>query len=347
MKNSAYCLRLLLSVSFLTLLLASCSITDDTMRGGTATLVLDVPMLQASARATVEGDAEENAIYNLRVVILSQGAESINQTFAADALTGGSVVIDNVPVGEAQIYVIANEGSIGKDYTDLSNLQTDVVTVGENKKVLIMDESRTYFPKRRSELDKEIMDEAETRGLPMSWMDKNLTVSPPSGTPQRVEVKLQRCVAKLNIIMQSTLSEDLHITEMNFGAFFGDRLYLFQETDLDVPDDASYVAKDYTGLDTELNIIIPANGEKTLVCYIYPSFAWKDPGETSPYTIGFMTTNNSYDPQVFISDGSALNSIARNTQVNITAKLSKPANIKIDFEVVPWETVTVDVPSFN
>lgn len=343
MKNSAYCLRLLLSVSFLTLLLASCSITDDPMRGGTATLVLDVPMLQASTRATVEGDAEENAIYNLRVVILSQGAESINQTFTADALTGGSVVIDNVPVGPAQIYVIANEGSLGKDYTNLSALQNDVVPVGENKKVLIKDEPRTYFPKRRSELDKEIADDVGTKGLPMSWMEKNLTVSPPSGAPQQIEVKLQRCVAKLNIIMQSTLSENLHITEMNFGSFFGNRLYLFQEADLDVPDDATYDVQNYTGLD----ITIPANGEKTLVCYIYPSFTWKSQTGPSPYTIGFKTTNNSYDQQVFISDGSALNSIARNTQVNITAKLSQPANIKIDFEVVPWETVKVDVPSFN
>lgn len=344
MKNSAYCLRLLLSVSFLTLLLASCSITDDPMRGGTATLVLDVPMLQASTKGTVVGDEVENAIYNLRVVILSQGAESINRTFSqADLQAGTPLRIENVPVGPAQIYVIANEGSLGKDYTNLSALQNDVVPVGENKKVLIKDKPRTYFPKRRSELDKEIADNEGTKGLPMSWMDKNLTVSPPSGAPQRIEVKLQRCVAKLNIIMQSTLSENLHITEMNFGSFFGDRLYLFQEADLDVPDDATYDVQNYTGLD----ITIPANGEKTLVCYIYPSFAWKDPDATSPYTIGFKTTNNSYDPQVFISDGSALNSIARNTQVNITAKLSQPANIKIDFEVVPWETVTVDVPSFN
>ena len=131
---------------------------------------------------------------------------------------------------------------------------------------------------------------------------------------------------------------------MNFGAFFGDRLYLFQEQSLDVPDEAKYAAKGYTGLD----ITIPANGEKILECYIYPSFAWKSASEQTPYTIGFKTeTGKEYPSQQFVNDYGALNSIARNKQVNITAKLSKHANIDIKFDVVDWKPVTVDVPSFN
>ena len=142
--------------------------------------------------------------------------------------------------------------------------------------------------------------------------------------------------------MQSTLSEEIIINEMNFGAFFGDRLYLFQEQSLDVPDDALYAAKGYTGLD----ITIPANDEEILECYIYPSFAWKSDKDPTPYTIGFKTGSATYESQAFVNGG-AINSIARNTQINITAKLSKPANVEISFEVLPWGEETVDVPSFN
>lgn len=344
MKSLFYYLKQILPGLLLVSIMCSCSKNDDLQQSGdTATLSLNIPMLQAQSRGTIEGTNEENAIHNLRVIILSEGAESINKTFMQEELNTGTVEINNVPVGEVQIYVIANEAALNKDYNELTNFQKDVVYVNEKRKVLIKDEERMYFPKRGSEFDEENKDPEKTKGLPMSWMDQ-ITVTPPADEPQNINVELQRCVAKLKIIMQSTLSEDIVINEMNFGAFFGDRLFLFQEKELnlDVPDDAKYDKKDYTGL----NIIIPANGEEVLECYIYPSFAWKDTDKTSPYTIGFKTDKSTYKPRYFITD-KALNSIARNTQVNITAKLSKPANVDISFEVVPWTPETIDVPSFN
>lgn len=344
MKSLFYYLKQILPGLLLVSIMCSCSKNDDLQQSSdTATLSLNIPMLQAQSRGTIEGTNEENAIHNLRVVILSQGAESINMTFNQNDLASGTVTIDNVPVGLVQMYVIANEAALGKDYNNLTNLQNDVIEVNGKRKVRIIDEQRIHFPKKGSEFTAENKDPQKTKGLPMSWMEQ-FTVNPPSESPQSVNVELQRCVAKLKIIMQSTLSEDIVINEMNFGAFFGDRLFLFQEKELnlDVPDDAKYDKKDYTGL----NIIIPANGEEVLECYIYPSFAWKDTDKTSPYTIGFKTDKSTYKPRYFITD-KALNSIARNTQVNITAKLSKPANVDISFEVVPWTPETIDVPSFN
>lgn len=331
-----------ITITAIAFLLCACSREDvnHSSDGLTTTISLNIPML-SSSRATIEGSAEENDIHNLRVIILKQGAESINQTFE-DVSSGSTLEIENVPVGQVEMYVIANEASLGKNYSDVIYLQKDVVTVNNSKKVLIIDENRTHFPKRGSEFP--------ATGLPMSWMNKTLTINPPQYdaekniVPQNINVALQRCVAKLKIIMQSTLSEDIVINEMNFGAFFGDRLYLFQEQSLDVPDDALYAAKGYTGLD----ITIPANGEKILECYIYPSFAWKSASEQTPYTIGFKTkAGKEYPSQQFVNDYGALNSIARNKQVNITAKLSKHANIDIKFDVVDWKPVTVDVPSFN
>lgn len=339
-----------MTITAIAFLLCACSREDvnQSSDGLTTTISLSIPMLSSSSRATIEGSTEEN-IHNLRVIILKQGAESINQTF--EKVSPGSILeIENVPVGQVEMYVIANEASLGKDYSNLSTLQQDVINVGNSRKVLIKDLGRVYFPKRGSEFKTENSNPETTKGLPMSWMKKDLTINPPQYdeenniVPQNIIVELQRCVAKLKIIMQSTLSEDIVIKEMNFGAFFGDRLYLFQEQSLDVPDEAKYAAKGYTGLD----ITIPANGEKILECYIYPSFAWKSASEQTPYTIGFKTeTGKEYPSQQFVNDYGALNSIARNKQVNITAKLSKHANIDIKFDVVDWKPVTVDVPSFN
>ena len=343
-----------MTITAIAFLLCACSREDinQSSDGLTTTISLNIPMLSSSSRATIEGSAEENAIHNLRVIILKQGAESINLTFDKDNFSNGkgTIEIKDVPVGQVEMYVIANEASLGKDYSDVISLKDDVVTVNNSRKVLIIDENCTHFPKRGSEFKAENSNLETTKGLPMSWMNKTLTIDPPQYdeenniVPQNINVALQRCVAKLKIIMQSTLSEDIVIKEMNFGAFFGDRLYLFQEQSLDVPDEAKYAAKGYTGLD----ITIPANGAKILESYIYPSFAWKSASEQTPYTIGFKTeTGKEYPSQQFVNDYGALNSIARNKQVNITAKLSKHANIDIKFDVVDWKPVTVDVPSFN
>lgn len=336
-----------LSYHYIVTLLAACLLSatfagctreaDEPVADGcTATIRLDIPMLEADTRVDVKGD--ENAINQLRVIILSQGAESINKIFTATDLADGSITIDNVPVGPVQMYVIANEASLDKDYNNLLDLKNDVVDVDGKRKVLIKDESRTYFPKRGSEFP--------PRGLPMEWMNKSLTVEPPTGTPQTIEVQLVRAVAKLNIMMNNALSEPITITGMSFGKFFGNSLYLFHESNLDVPEDNDgtiYDSKAYSDLD----ITIQGNQSEQLVLYIYPSFAWKS-GTLSPYTIGFSTAaGKTYPEQAFVNDYGALNSIARNTQVNISATLRTDAHIQINYEVVPWENNTVDVPSFN
>ena len=303
--------------------------------GRTATIRLDIPMLEAATRITTPTEEQESQIKTLRVIILSQGATSINQKFE-NLTSGNSITIDNVPVGLVQMYVIANEASLGKDYSDLTTLQADVDQT--SGKVHIEDKNRTCFPKRGSEMD------FTTKGLPMSWMNKNLTIEPPTDTPQTVTVNLVRAVAKLNILMSNALTESITIDQMSFGAFFGNCLYLFAEQDLDVPDDAEYASKDYTGL----NIEIAGGKTAQLTLYIYPSFAWIVSTQTSPYTIGFHTkAGKEYLPQSFVNSYGALNSIARNTQINIHATLSTSANVEISFEVVPWVGKSVEVPPFN
>lgn len=329
----------LLTACLLSATFAGCTREADepVADGRTATIRLDIPMLEAATRITTPTEEQEKAIKQLRVIILSQGATSINQTYTTTDLAGGSITIDNVPVGQVQMYVIANEKSLGKDYSDLATLQNDVITVGEARKVLIKDESHAHFPKRGSKFPE--------AGLPMSWMNKNLTINPPTDTPQTIEVNLVRAVAKLNITMNNALKDAITINSMTFGTFFGDRLYLFAEQSLDVPDDTDYDGMSYT---KDINIPISGYSSETLALYIYPSFAWKDAAQASPYTIGFTTAaGGTYTPQAFVNTYGALNSIARNTQVNISATLQTDTHIDIKFEVVPWEEKTVEVPPFN
>lgn len=336
-----------LSYHYIVALLAACLLSatfagctreadEPAADGRTATIRLDIPILKAATRITTPTEEQEKAINLLRVIILSQGATSINQTFTAADLTGGSITIDNVPVGQVQMYVIANEASLGKDYSNLKTLQADVDQT--SGKVHIEDVERAHFPKRGSEMD------FTSNGLPMSWMNQNLTIEPPTDTPQSIEVNLVRTVAKLNILMSNALTDAITIDQMSFGPFFGNCLYLFAEQKLDVPNDTGYDSKQYTGLSIE----IPGGETAQLTLYIYPSFAWTDPGAVSPYTIGFHTeAGKEYLPQSFVDKNGAINSIARNTQVNIHATLSTPANVEISFEVVPWAEKNVEVPPFN
>ena len=304
--------------------------------GRTATIRLDIPLLEAATRTTPPTKDQESAIHALRVIIEADGSTTINQEFTADKLTNGSITIENVPVGPVKMYVIANEARLGRDYSNLDNMKADIEE--ETGKVHIHDEKREFFPKRGSEK------EFPTTGLPMEWMSEQ-KIAPPTDMPQEIEVNLVRAVAKLNITMNNALSDPITINSMSFGAFFGDCLYLFHSNNLDVPNDTKYAEMSYT---EGVNIPIEGYGSATMALYIYPSFAWKNVAQASPYTIGFTTTaGKSYTPQAFVNNYGALNSIARNTQVNISATLRTDTHIEIKFEVVPWEQNTVDVPPFN
>lgn len=340
MKRLFYNIDRLFVLCVIAVMMLACNKTEGLQYSGeTATIRLKIPQLETKSRVPVAGD--EDAINNLRVIILSKNAGSINRLFTSAELPsstdGGMITIENVPVGEAQMYVIANEGGLGLDYSYLATLQKQVITAPETgtRKVLFQDEHREYFPKRGSQFP--------PAGLPMSWMDKSLVIESPSETVQTIDVALLRAVAKLNIVMNNTTDGDIIIQEVNLGGFFANSLYLFRETNLDVPQNTGYVTWDFE----DLAINVSAKSKETMVCYVYPSFAWKNIADSCPYEIGFKTSDASYEKRNFIQNGKELNSIERNKQININATLSEPANFKLTFSVEPWTPVTVNVPPFD
>lgn len=327
------------------LALTTTSCTDDSSplpQGGITTIRLNIPMLEAATRIMTPTEEQETEIKTLRVIISNSDKAYINKAFTEAELSTGTLTIDNVPVGEVQMYVIANEAALRKDYSDYNNWKQDVIEVPghTHRKVLVMDTNREHFPKRGSTA------EFPQESLPMSWENLALTIDPPAsdGTPQEVEVELMRAVAKLNIIMTNTLSNDIVIDQMGFGPFFSDRLYLFREDALSVPEGTEYVKKDYDNV----SITVPGEGGSAqLALYVYPSAAAVE-GQANPYTIGFHTQAGfTYNKLPFLRNGLPLNGIARNTQVNIYATLSSQANITVEFEVQEWKTETINVPPFN
>lgn len=305
---------------------------------GLATIRITEPMLSGYTKALNEG-SYESVINTLRVIVAPENPESetdyiANRLFSGEELN--NMIIENVPVGNVQIFAFANEASVGKDYSNFSTFLTDI-NEGEDK-LLITDSNREFFPKRGSETKTAI-------GLPMSWSNRNVQINAPdaSGAPQEIEIALRRCVAKLRILMNNTLSEDITVTEMKFGSFFGDCFYLFWTRNLDVPSSISYEEKVYSGL----NIPVTAGGSAELLLYLYPSHARSGTEVGGPYTIGFTTSKESYRMLPFLEGSNQLSWISRNTQVNIYASLGAKADISIEYYVAEWEEKSVTVPDFN
>lgn len=338
MKNHLKYKFAALSLLLTLLSLYGCTKEEATGGEGDCTSIrISTPMLEGYTKA-LYADDYETIINTLRVIVAPQDFATSGEFYANVLFEGNSLddmVIENIPVGTVQIYVFANESSVGKNYDNIADFLGDVET--ESGKLLIKDQTRNYFPKRGSEADQSL-------GLPMSWSKKDVTINEPegSGTPQEIEVELRRCVAKLRILMNNTLSEDITVTEMKFGSFFGDCFYLFWTRNLDVPSSILYEEKVYSGL----NIPVAAGGSAELLLYLYPSHA-RTNTQVGPYTIGFTTSKDSYDMQHFREGSNELSWIARNTQVNIIATLGANANVTINYYVDKWGKEEVTVPPFN
>ena len=329
--------RTLIPALLLLLLGAACTDPADELTaddGRTATLRLLVPRPDATTRVdpTDPGyetrlEEEESAIHTLRIVVysLSDGnnATTVNRLYTKEELAkadtdgkGNAVLtIEGIPTGTAQICAIANEASIGRDYSN-------------------------NFPKRGTQL----LEEADTdpKGLPMSWMEKNCNIQESGNT---LDVELERCVAKIRMEVHNNFSKNITVKEISFGEFFGNSFYLFRDTYLDVPSDQTYVPQTFT---EDVAYTIAPGRSEVLILYFYPSFAWTSSTQGSPYTVGYKTALGNYPAMAFLGgSGSSFNSIPRNKQVNIDVTLSGDTNVQTSFDVVDWTDVTINVPDFN
>lgn len=272
--------------------------------------------------------SQYEGLRTLRVIVTDENMSKIyyNEKSNVDNSNSSqqSITIPDIPVGNAIFYVIANEESLGKTYSTENLLNEEI----SNKKLLFVDENQTYFPKKGPDI--------VTNGLPMSGK-ANAIISPENNT---VTVNVVRAVTKISLTVENLTSSAITLKDINFGPFFGDRLFVFAEQSLDVPDNSNYKKASFNNIGLTIN---PNSSSDKLSLYLYPTYA-QETENNNPYTIGITTTNYPYKEQPFAP---GVNSFSRNTQINIRARITTTVGLQIDYEVQPWDEYTTDVPDFN
>lgn len=323
---------------------------EESLPGGndkmvTLTLNIGTQTTGVSTRADDPNVRPYEGIRTLRALVISDAAAPedrkilYNQKHVIDGNTSPtfatlstSLTLENIPVGKASIYLIANEESIGTEYTN--DKLTSQAYINDSK-LLLLDEGWKHFPKTYKEI--------AGHGLPMSGKAEGIEIT---SDMQAISIKLERTVVKLHLTIENATSKELTLEWVKFGSFISDRVFLFRQSQLDIPESTIYTDLRYPKDEAEtLDVALAASAETDWQpVYIYPNFAYKNPTGANPYTLSLATSNKVYSPSLI---GSDINSMVRNTQFNILARITASATINILYSFVPWEENEVNVPSFN
>lgn len=291
---------------------------------------------------------EYEGLRTVRVIVTSDNGDGTRKVWHNEVkdVTGTAPVsecgytIEGLPVGiPLSFYVIANEESLGKTYSDFES------ELDSNRKILYIDEETNidnrHFPKRGPDI--------ADLGLPMSGCKKE-ELNEGNNT---VEVALDRSVVKMILTVENRSDEELTLKTINLGPFFGDRFYMFREQQLDVPDTDNWSSKDYpvnedvaTLEAADLSTGTPVYDKtEDLTLYFYPTNAGVKNYNSgnNPYTIAITTSTRKYSALPFAP---ADHAFIRNTLVYIDAVITT-SGVQLNFRVKPWETHNVDVPDFS
>ena len=311
----------------------------------TLTLNIGTQSTGVSTRANESNVQPYEGIRTLRALVISDATNPkdrkilYNQKHVKDKSTSPTsatlsttLTLKNIPVGQASIYIIANEESIGIEYTD-KVLTED--TYKDDNKLLLLDKGWQHFPKTYSDI--------AANGLPMSGRYEHVEIN---ANNTNISLTLERTVVKLHLTVENATSADLTLKWVKFGQFISDRVYLFRQQNLDIPSNTLYNELRYpTDESKTLNVTLVQKAQtQWSPVYIYPNFAYKDPTGSNPYTLSLATDKKEYSPSLLSAN---INSMVRNTQFNILARITASATIQIDYSYVPWDEKDVDVPSFD
>ena len=304
---------------------SSASISRNTTTGSTVLPYEGIRTLRVLVISDHQDPKQRKILYNKKRSIDS----SPNPT---EAKLSASLTLENIPVGMASIYLIANEESIGTEYTDDILMSSDYI---EDSKLLLLDEEWKHFPKTYNDI--------ATYGLPMSGKREGIDIQSEMSS---VDIYLERAVVKLGLTIENATSDNLTLNWVEFGEFISDRVFMYPTISLDIPSHTLYKNLRYPKeINTSLNQELPVGGKTEWQnVYIYPNFAYKDPTGIYPYTLSLGTDKKTYNPSQFAE---GMNSMRRNTYIDITARITASATISIAYQYVPWEDITIDVPPFN
>ncbi len=288
----------------------------------------------------VDATQYEKDLHSLRVIV-STGPKTIiynefltESEFTVNTQDGQPDVvleIPDVPYGRASFYVIANEESLwGSEYYTTDKI-LEALEVSTKLVYTEPEESPTdwHFPKTGRNIAQ--------YGLPMSGSKVDVDIMKDMSP---VEVKLERSVVKLSLTVTNSTASSITLQKVSFGDFFGNSFNMFREYNLDVPAGIRYEPFEFDA--ANIGVIAPKGTTQSLSLYLYPTHAYTSSTTVSPYTLGLETNVRTYPPQVFTKESYFI----RNHQVSINAEITT-TGLDVKFVVGPWDSWTVDVPSFD
>lgn len=344
MKKTNRYISLLLALVFAAGL-SSCIKEDyaDSTKNDKATvsLVFDTRAPGVDGQTVQAGPNE--GIKTLRVIIVDSESSTVNvnklydYSAEPDPVQVKTLTIMNLPVGQKDFYVIANEGSVGMNDIDLNTWQEKGTFNESDKNGLLQAVIASGFPKTDAEI-------AEL-GLPIAGVESaNIT-----GTgDQVIEIPITRAVAKFVLYINNESGEAFNLNSVNFGTFVADRTYLFPVQN-GLPQEVTY--KEMYSLDANTTVAADddGKGEPAFIGYIYETGT----RDADDFTLSLTSSTPGFEdlakavPIQFQEQGR--NHISRNEQVEITATVDVNKEVQTDLKILVehWGEKTINIPSFN
>lgn len=303
----------------------------------------------------------EEGMKTLRVIAASSSGEVFDMHYA-DNMEDNRTAYDftmKLPVGEPiDFFAVANEMSVGADlsrYTKGSRLPENFYASTVNAK----NEGGTpahYFPL----FQKYIME----RGLPITG---RITRTIAAEGEKKITIPLTFAVAKIRIAFDNNSGYAFTLQSVTTGTFLPDKAYLFPQLPEETTDAATYYSPDNGTYFSDSNYFVPQGtyfksegkdnaefvdfkvleGKQTsLIFYVYESHNPDKDNGADNYTLAFETSrvdNALEESKVFLSSPG----IKRGTLLDITATISERASYSLYWEVKPWHTEKIDVPTFD
>lgn len=330
MKNLRKYLGLILFL-FLAGIMNSC-MKDDLSKADledTATVTLHINDSRSGGTSPVEG------IKTLRVIVLDAGNKvefNYKQSFGneMDPLTEKTVTFLGMTTGAKKFYVVANEESLDLTDADYPAKGTMVTNPNDLLNKVITDTERSHFPKLK------------VTSLPITgYKEVDITTK-----TENIIIETYHAVAKIVFKVKNTSSEDITLTGFRLGEFFADQTYLFPSAI------GPLTGVNYAPFGGTVNRTFTAGAAEAeyFTCYLYET----PEDKKTDFKVTLSANNPDLElPEATINLNEATDYVVkRNTVINIVATISKETavevpDIELQWQVVDWNAVTNDVPSFN
>lgn len=318
-KLSTYSIRVCILL-LLALLPLSC-IKDDSVSKETATVTMTFSTRAINSSVSSADDLEVNEhMRTLRVIVARQNGEILyNVKYdIAEGETSKSIKFSEMTVnaeGEAfDFYAIANENGVG--YTEKS---WDNVTIADLKSMNL----QSGFLTNANDASKNTM-------IPQTSY-RQIKVMPQSGGGIQTEnMTLGFAVAKVRLTIHNTSAVDQYVNDIKLSGFNKASTPLFAGKSLSIEN------QDELSLD---NMTVLAGKSATVYAYFFENME-------SNYILS-ASWNGTKTLDITHAVTPNITQISRGTALDINITLNASTEPEFNIEVVPWETVEVDVPPFN